>query len=433
MINWEVWKRNSYLKLAACFAFIAIVILAGRGVATQVDHAPALLYVLDTGEGWFEHAQILQVDTKSGRIRKAFAVGDNPDMALSPDESRLYVTSVTRDPDDEDLVESWLSVYDTPSGRLLDRVSNPDAMGHTLPVYGSEMAVSPSGRWLYITKFRYNPDRSYYWYLAAFDTVHSQFLREQFKFRCPAPVVIPAPQDLHLVAICQSDPFIYDINLEKAPAAATRVPIQPVTEEPPAAPSDSANLMVPFQPQESWGAAFLLPSEDKVRIFDNTAGYIYSFDRFAGTSSMVGQNALLKMEQPLLVMGLVAQDEDAVYVQTRMSRSSSESQSYSFSNKVLVADTKTFAIRCTLNTSKPFFSMSLSRDGNTLFLVNPDTATISVVDTSTLKELREIPGVGKRPILAIPAAFVRRMDETEQESSARSERRHALPKGSVAS
>ena len=47
-------------------------------------------------------------------------------------------------------------------------------------------------------------------------------------------------------------------------------------------------------------------------------------------------------------------------------------------------------------------------------------------------DVREIPGVGKRPILAIPAAFVRRMDETEQESSARSERRHALPKGSVA-
>ena len=40
MINWEIWKRNSYLKLGACFAFIAIVILAGRGVATQVDHAP---------------------------------------------------------------------------------------------------------------------------------------------------------------------------------------------------------------------------------------------------------------------------------------------------------------------------------------------------------------------------------------------------------
>lgn len=145
MINWEISKRNSYLRLAACFAFMAMVTLPGLGVATQVDHAPALLYVLDTGEGWFEHAQILQLDTKSGRIRKAFAVGHNPDMALSPDESRLYVTSYTQD-SDEAPVESWLSVYDTLSGRLLDRVSNPDVMLHTLPVYFSGMAVSPSGR-----------------------------------------------------------------------------------------------------------------------------------------------------------------------------------------------------------------------------------------------------------------------------------------------
>ena len=402
-MNWSIFQHDSYLKEASCFAFIAMTFLAGGNVAAQVGQTPTLLYVLDTGEGWFEHAQILQLDTKSGRIRKAFAVGDNPDMALSPDESRLYVTSVTRDPDDGDLVESWLSVYDTPSGRLLDRVSNPDAMGHTLPVYGSEMAVSPSGRWLYITKFHYNPERSYYFYLAAFDTVNREFLPHPLTLPCQDAAVMPAREDLNVVLVCRNGP-VFDVNLGDSATPMKRVALQPPVITGPIAktsPCDMGASIVPPRLQEAWGAVFLLPGADKVALVSDSEGSIFSFDRTAGTSAKVGQDPRLRAEG--INRGLVSQNEDAVYFQTGPNRRFSNDQSFSGSTQVVIADPSTLSFKFALKTTKPFFTMALSKDGYTLFTVNPDTATIGVIDISTITEVREIHAVGKRPISAIAA------------------------------
>jgi YVTN family beta-propeller protein len=56
-----------------------------------------------------------------------------------------------------------------------------------------------------------------------------------------------------------------------------------------------------------------------------------------------------------------------------------------------------------LKTSQPFFTMALSKDGHTIFTVNPDTGTIGVVDASTLTHTNEITAAGKRPIYVIAA------------------------------
>ena len=62
-------------------------------------------------------------------------------MALSPDGTRLYVTTYTPGSDTVPL-QNHLSVYDTASGKLLERIVNPDAIKHTMVAYATTLAVS---------------------------------------------------------------------------------------------------------------------------------------------------------------------------------------------------------------------------------------------------------------------------------------------------
>lgn len=385
-------------ELTACLACLAMAFLAGGKIAAQAG-PPSLLYVMDTGTGWFDHSQILQFDPAQGKTLKTFSTGQDPDMALSPDGTRLYATTYT--PSDTAAHENHLSVYDTVSGKLLERISNPDAMQHTMPAYNTALAVSTSGRWLYIAKFHYNPDKSYYWYLTAFDTSDNHFLPVQVKFPCLQTTMVPMAEDLRVVLVCANSPDVFDINLSNSTAPMKRVPVRqtivtgPVSGES----SDMAAALVPPQPKESWGAVFLHPGDNNLVLASDSHGSIFSFDHIVGTSTKVGHQPLLKTGG--ISRGLVSQNENAVYFQIKSSQRSDHALSYS--NQIIAADPTTFAVKGVLKTSQPFFTMALSKDGHTIFTVDPDTGTIGVVDASTLIQVNTITAAGKRPIYVIAA------------------------------
>ncbi|HEY2913376.1 MAG TPA: hypothetical protein VGK21_08460 [Candidatus Angelobacter sp.] len=401
-MNLKISKYNSYLQLTACFAFLAMALLGGGKIMAQAGPAPSLLYVVDTGDGWFDHSQILQFDTAQGRILKTFNAGQDPDMALSPDGSRLYITTYMQDSDTTPLV-NHLSVYDTASGKLLERIGNPDAIKHTMPAYGTALAVSPSGRWLYMTKFHFNPDKSYFWYLTAFDTVQNQFLPVQAKLPCREVTMVPMRQDLSVVLVCRDSPYVFDVNLGNYTNPIKRVPVRqgPAMGPVAGAAASKGTAIMPPQSQESWGAVFLQPGADKVALVSDSDGSVFSLDHTVGTSTQVGREPRLKSGG--ISKGFVSPNEDAVYFQTASSPLSRSNQSLSRRNQILSADPKTMSLKGTLTISKPFFSMVLSKDGHTIFTVNPDAATIGVVDASTFTEVRQIPAVGRRPIYAIAA------------------------------
>ena len=398
----KIPRYSSYLQLTACFTFLAMALFGCGKIMAQVGSTPSLLYVVDTGDGWFDHSQILQFDTGQGKILKTFSAGEDPDIALSPDGSRLYVTAYMRDSDTSAL-ENHLSVYDTASGKLLARIDNPDAIKHTMLAYATALAMSPSGRWLYMTKFHGNPDKSYYWYLTAFDTVQNQFLPVQAKLPCRSVTLVAMRQDLSVILVCRDSPFVFDVNLGNYTTPMKRVPVR---QSPPMGPVAGASrngvtAILPPQSQESWGAVFLQPGIDKIALVSDSDGSVFSLDKTMGTSIRVGQEPSLKSGG--LNKGLVSPNEDAVYFQTASKPPSGSNQSLSRRNQILRVDPRTMALKGTLTISKPFFSMALSKDGHTIFTVNPDAATIGVVDASTLTEIKQIPGVGRRPIYAIAA------------------------------
>jgi hypothetical protein len=129
------------------------------------------LYVLDPkpnagGPG----GRVWLIDPETAKVMGSIRTGDNPDFALSPDGSRLYVASVT------DADSSELAVIDTAQGVVLKSgVVGGRAVTDGLPPF-STMAVSGDGLALRILIDAPKSPDSDALLLATFDTQAGEFL-----------------------------------------------------------------------------------------------------------------------------------------------------------------------------------------------------------------------------------------------------------------
>ena len=97
--------------------------------------------------------------------------GDNPDFALSPDGSRLYVASITEGDTSE------LAVIDTAAGAIVQRSAVEDReVGDVIPSF-STMAVSGDGLALRIVRDTPKTQDADMFLLATFDTTTESFCR----------------------------------------------------------------------------------------------------------------------------------------------------------------------------------------------------------------------------------------------------------------
>ena len=92
------------------------------------------------------------VDPAEG-VKGELKAGDAPFFALSPDGTRLYVSSGHPSPTGTSVFSDELWAIDTASGVLLQQVKLPDRLIYTLPAPGG-LAVSPDGRYVYVAKTR---------------------------------------------------------------------------------------------------------------------------------------------------------------------------------------------------------------------------------------------------------------------------------------
>jgi hypothetical protein len=139
---------------------------------------PGWLYVLDAKPTQGPGERIWLLDPASGKSMGSIRTGDGADFAISPDGTRLYVASLTkedtRDGDEEGASE--LAVIDTSAGTILTSgVVNSRAVPKGMPPF-STMAVSGDGSVLRILIETTNPDAPELFMLASFDTRAAEFL-----------------------------------------------------------------------------------------------------------------------------------------------------------------------------------------------------------------------------------------------------------------
>jgi len=133
---------------------------------------PGWLYVLDPkpdagGQG----GRIWLFDPETAKVMGSIRTGDNPDFALSPDGSRLYVASITEGDSSE------LAVIDTAAGAIVQRSAVEDReVGDVIPSF-STMAVSGDGLALRIVRDTPKTQDADMFLLATFDTTTESFCR----------------------------------------------------------------------------------------------------------------------------------------------------------------------------------------------------------------------------------------------------------------
>ncbi|MFZ3215153.1 MAG: amine dehydrogenase large subunit [Candidatus Acidiferrales bacterium] len=335
------------------------------------------LYVVDTRNGDV-HSRVLLIDPSDGKVMRSYEAGMYPDIALTPDGSRIYVSS-NRANANTQLLEGFLEVYDTTSGALVSRIVNPDTMQATMPVYPTRMAMAPSGKYIYMLKNHNTPETTDF-YIAAFDTIDNRFLHDHVSIPECHSVLLPTTQDLTLYVGCMDSGTVREITLSDS--------TQPLKH---------ALLNVKgFNLVNRWGAMFLGPDEKHIG-FIARDGSGFMLDLSSETTHDLG-NTFTGGKLNGLQVALVSRSQDAVYFAAGEPRG----KIFDFYDQVVKADLTTLATTTTLTTSVPFFSMALSGDGNTLYTVNPHRATITVVDASSTRELQRLSPIGQTPIFVVP-------------------------------
>jgi DNA-binding beta-propeller fold protein YncE len=191
---------------------------SGHNLHSQLaDRKNELLYVLDSNM-MRASSQILLIDPQSGNILRSFRANMAPDISVSNDGSRLYIASRL-----EGTSNGVLDVVDTATGRLIVSVDNPDHWTSTLHIYGSRMALSHDGKWLYVFKHRQEDDA---YYIDMFDTVNNRFLPGKVLLEgCVTGILTPNPDNLQLTVTCGGTKDIRHLDLNGDGSLASKVKI----------------------------------------------------------------------------------------------------------------------------------------------------------------------------------------------------------------
>jgi hypothetical protein len=214
-------------QLAATFVFVTCVLSGCQQVASY--NAPRqLLYIVDSDRGSFDsHERLFALDPERKQIVRNYATGARPDIALSPDGTRLYVASESRVPEGpEGAGAGRLDVIDTATGAIVVSVGDPNRWVAMGPLYGSEMALSADGHWLYVYRLAPGPEHTVSEFVAIFDTATNKFLPDTIPLsKCGASLLVPWPNGRALSAVCFEAENLRTIQFSDQGIPTTQLPM----------------------------------------------------------------------------------------------------------------------------------------------------------------------------------------------------------------
>jgi YVTN family beta-propeller protein len=383
--------------------------LAGAAKTRTAPTGSGLLYVVDPNNMQSE-SRVLVVDPEQGRIVRTYNVGHAPDIALSPDGTRLYIASVLNTSSGRGT--PVLEVFDTATGRVIQTVRNRDAWVSTLREYPSHMAFSPDGHFLFIYKIRVLEEGDYFDYLETFDTRTSRFLREKAPVpHCISANLIPL-QDGRVSATCTGTNDVRFLELTSTgglkPASkdsSARLPSRVALVTSKSKAFHTNRIGPAFVSADGRGLTAIMGDGKFFRIDDASrsifqAGTIDSESRAAASGGDTSapdwlSESWIRQQEPA-----VSPDGTTLYLAIgRLSRLYLADQSF---DRIVALDSALNRVG-TITLGHPFFSMAMSKDGRRLYAISPEQASVTVVDTATQRVVRTIYGIGTSPTLVIPA------------------------------
>jgi hypothetical protein len=367
---------------------------------------PRKLYVLDAGNDQLK-AQVLVVDLSNGKVIQTYLAGDQPDMAVTPDGTRLFVAYAFENAKGQR--ETVLDIYDTVSNTLIGHLNNPEALQHKTSVYTSSMVMSQSGNQIYFEKYHWTPGAPgpSGCYVSVFDTALRRFRGINISVSNCGHVVLPANEDLKFYMVSAKTHSIDEFTLVIPSDGVTNtshryVPIELPSSSDGISQVKGANAAAApcevgqhTSANKGFGPVFLLPQE-RIIGFILDDGSRFTVDLSTSVTKFMGKESSTSKLGGMQTA--LHGDGSSVYFSAAQ-----ETNSYfERYDQIVRIDPATMAITGKMTTLVPFFDMSISPDKTTLFTVNPERAMITVIDAPSLKQVSQF-SVGVKPIFAIPA------------------------------
>lgn len=363
------------------------------GVETWVKPQSGWLYVLDPepatgGPG----GRIWLLDPETGKTMGSIRTGDYADFALSPDGTRLYVTSTI----ENDLSE--FAVIDTVKGAVIRRDEIADReVSKALPSF-STMSVSGDGLALRILRVTPESDVRDMFLLATYNTQTGEFSQGTVRlYNCgPGRFISHAAAD-HFEVLCPRSNRIRLISVDEDSREL-----------------HNRDVTLPWERRIGVAEAIEVPGAGTVSIIRADGGIFemnLETQEFAASLAHPDlPNRIPPAAWPTspdgsrLYLGYNA-DYDRQYdnrFYLDYGRAPNVRPNSATASEFRVYDTHTWRKIGTIKTRMQFWSAAITTDGKLLYAIAPLKHTIVVIDTAKMHVIRALK-VGGTPTLAIVA------------------------------
>jgi DNA-binding beta-propeller fold protein YncE len=305
--------------------------------------------------------------------------GYQPDLALSPDGSRLYIVSGERESGEVAVVNSADGSFRETSflGRVLYT-----PWYQTLPPFNS-IAVSSDGKALRVLQQSSFPPETAGPQIWSFDTTSGTFSPTRTEIEnCSSGVFVPSSTASEFDIICSSSNTLHSIQSDTD----FRLVSHLITK-------------LPGAPHCPVATGLLLKEKNKIALI-NHSGSIHTIDV---TTHQVTPTTGVTAEctAPWAVYGLHwprSPDGTKIYV----GYGPSTPDNMATSSTIRMFDTETWKQLGTVETSAPFWSATVSIDGSFIYAFVPKQHAIVEIDAATLREKHKFI-LGATPALAVVA------------------------------
>jgi hypothetical protein len=407
-------RRLISLSVGLCGAVVLPLasLVFGQAPGSSARPDSGWLYVVDSKRNASESA-VLVLDPDKGRVVASFSGGYQPDVAVSPDGSRLYFSYSEY----ENPSEGKLRVIDTSTGAVVKELPNKDRWLTDAYSYAPNMVLSRDGTWLYL--FKAIAAQSSTYYIEVFDTRQNAFLPNRAELPdCVSATMVPSVVGDGVYVICHEtrEVLFVGVNPHSKTAGPSAVAldvgnglgppprkIDPQTHEK----RNRYHTATGFQNLD--GKTFTVITIDGLFLRgDVSSGRTIdhgSIDpRIGGTTTNPAtpdspgwlDDRWVRAQAPVL-----SPDGKRFYL--GLGTNKLRYHGSQFLDEIAVLDAGSLELVNSLNPNRTFWSFALSSKRNRIYVVDPDHAVISILDANNGRELGVVRGVGTYPVYAVIA------------------------------
>jgi Methylamine dehydrogenase heavy chain (MADH)/WD40-like Beta Propeller Repeat len=397
-LNGRIFRKPISSISGACLLLLACLMVASLGGKPYSLGGKALsgyAYVLDS-ENLNGRSKVFMIDTATSHVVKTIEADYAPDMALSPDGSRLYVASSTNE-------AGKLDIYDTESGQLVRTVENPQRSLPTLAWYHSHMVFSPNGKWLFIYKYdkRFQRTDPYSYYVDIFDAGELKFTGWRMPLpKCFAGLMTPSADSRRLTVMCTftNDLRFFEISERGEPRQISSLPLRPRGRNN----RDGFDISLASLVPSASGAKALMsdgslfdidPDSRAIKGLSVVDGAVRRIGPYKSPSLTADENDWMGGRWLPFRASAVAGDKTYLGIGQLADKRHSD---LTF-NTIGVFDSDTLNRRATIETKHRLYSFVINRDGSRLFGVDPVNKSLVVFDTKRREEVAVIDNLGVSP------------------------------------